>query len=447
MFVNTRQHGRAGRPPAGRAARRRGRSGGRPPRVAVPRTAGSGSRPGCGPGTCGPWWPPPRSSSASTSGRSSWCARSARRAASPPSCSGSAAPTTPAPGRRPGGCTRPPGTSWSSAPRCCAARAGPARRHRHPGTAARHPGPADGGRVGRRSRGREDELFGLVRRAAPYRDLSAEDFEDVADLLAEGIAHRPRPARLLPAPRPGQRHGQGPPRRPAGRADLGRRHPRARRLPGRGRARRRVQIGTVNEDWAIESMAGRRLPARHPLLADPPGRAGHGPGDRRARRAAVGAVLAGRGARADPGAVRGGLGAAAAPSRTGEPAEARRLARARSAGSAGPRPSTIVAYLRGRAGRARRAAHHGRHRPRALLRRGRRHAAGRARAVRRAGEPGVRPGAAQAVLRHVRLRAAGGGQRRRHPAVARAAAQLPARAGAEVPAPPRPWSRWSGRPC
>ena len=78
---------------------------------------GSGSRPGCGPGTCGPWWPRPRWSSASTSARSSWSARSARRAASPPSCSGWAGPITRAPARRPGGCTRPPGTSWWSAPR------------------------------------------------------------------------------------------------------------------------------------------------------------------------------------------------------------------------------------------------------------------------------------------------------------------------------------------
>jgi len=33
----------------------------------------------------------------------------------------------------------------------------------------------------------ECELLGLARRAAPFRDLSAEDFEDITDLLAEGI--------------------------------------------------------------------------------------------------------------------------------------------------------------------------------------------------------------------------------------------------------------------
>ena len=33
----------------------------------------------------------------------------------------------------------------------------------------------------------EGELLGLARQAAPFRDLSAEDFEDITDLLAEGI--------------------------------------------------------------------------------------------------------------------------------------------------------------------------------------------------------------------------------------------------------------------
>ena len=34
----------------------------------------------------------------------------------------------------------------------------------------------------------EGELLGLARQAAPFRDLSAEDFEDITDLLAEGSA-------------------------------------------------------------------------------------------------------------------------------------------------------------------------------------------------------------------------------------------------------------------
>jgi len=84
----------------------------------------------------------------------------------------------------------------------------------------------------------EGELLGLARQAAPFRDLSGEDFADITDLLAEGIrTGRGRRAYYL-QPRPGERHRQGPPRRPAGRADLGRCHPRAGRLPGRGRAGR-----------------------------------------------------------------------------------------------------------------------------------------------------------------------------------------------------------------
>src|SRR5260370_37068225 len=32
----------------------------------------------------------------------------------------------------------------------------------------------------------EDELLGLAKRAAPFRDLSREDFDDITELLAEG---------------------------------------------------------------------------------------------------------------------------------------------------------------------------------------------------------------------------------------------------------------------
>ena len=57
---------------------------------------------------------------------------------------------------------------------------------------------------------------------------------------------------------------------------------------------------------------------------------------------------------------------------------------------------------------------------RALLRRGRRHAARHPRALRRPHQPRLGPGAAQAVLPQLRLRAAGRGHRRRRPALARA---------------------------
>ena len=36
----------------------------------------------------------------------------------------------------------------------------------------------------------EDELFAMVRRAYPYRDLAREDFDEILDMLSEGIAAR-----------------------------------------------------------------------------------------------------------------------------------------------------------------------------------------------------------------------------------------------------------------
>ena len=96
----------------------------------------------------------------------------------------------------------------------------------------------------------------------------------------------------------------------------------------------------------------------------------------------------------------------------------------------GPAPAAmIVDYVA--AGRAvlgdaadRRPTRH-----RAVLRRHRRHAARHPLAVRRPDQPRVRARAAQEVLPHVRLRAAGRRERRRDRAVARAAPQLPARRG------------------
>ncbi len=83
-----------------------------------------------------------------------------------------------------------------------------------------------------------------------------------------------------------------------------------------------------------------------------------------------------------------------------------------------------------RAGRPRRAAHPGPPGDRAGLRRQRGHPAHRPLPLRRPHQPGPRPGPAQAVLRLVRLRAAGGGRRRHRRAVPRAPAQLPAVPGA-----------------
>ncbi len=101
----------------------------------------------------------------------------------------------------------------------------------------------------------EDDLLALARRAAPFADLSAEDFGDVADLVSDGIrTGRGRRAAYL--------HRD----RVAGRL-AGRRGARLAALtsggaiPELGDFRVLAEpdatlVGTVNEDWAIESMAG-----------------------------------------------------------------------------------------------------------------------------------------------------------------------------------------------
>ena len=258
VFVNTRSMAeRVAHQLGERLGDELGALGARWPRTTdrCPGAAGSGSRPGCAPGTCGPWWPRPPLSSGSTSDRSSWCARSARRAASPPSCSGWAARTTPAPGRPPGGCTRPPATSWWSAPRCCAACA---RAGWTPSSSRQRPLDILAQQMVAESAAEswpEGELLGLARQAAPFRDLSAEDFEDITDLLAEGIrTGRGRRAYYLHRDRV---NGTVKGRRGARLAAL----TSGGAIPELGDFRvvaepDEVQIGTVHEEWAVESRPG-----------------------------------------------------------------------------------------------------------------------------------------------------------------------------------------------
>ncbi|HZS32695.1 MAG TPA: DEAD/DEAH box helicase, partial [Methylomirabilota bacterium] len=104
-------------------------------------------------------------------------------------------------------------------------------------------------------RWREDELFALVRRAAPYADLARAEFDQVLEMLTEGIATgRGRRGAYLHRDRV---HG----------TVRGRRAARMAALTSGGAipetADYRVVadpddtvVGTVNEDWAIESMAG-----------------------------------------------------------------------------------------------------------------------------------------------------------------------------------------------
>ena len=101
----------------------------------------------------------------------------------------------------------------------------------------------------------EGELLGLARRAAPFRDLSAEDFEDITDLLAEGIrTGRGRRAYYLHRDRV---NGTVKGRRGARLAAL----TSGGAIPELGDFRvvaepDEVQIGTVHEEWAVESRPG-----------------------------------------------------------------------------------------------------------------------------------------------------------------------------------------------
>ena len=101
----------------------------------------------------------------------------------------------------------------------------------------------------------EGELLGLARRAAPFRDLSEQDFEDIADLLAEGIrTGRGRRAYYLHRDRV---NGTVKARRGARIAAL----TSGGAIPELGDFRvvaepEETQIGTVHEEWAVESRPG-----------------------------------------------------------------------------------------------------------------------------------------------------------------------------------------------
>ncbi len=141
----------------------------------------------------------------------------------------------------------------------------------------------------------EDALYELCRRAGPYADLSRADFDGVVDMLSEGIAtSRGRSGALL--------HRDG-----VNRRLRGRRGARLAALTSGGAIPDNAnydvilepdgtQIGTIDEDFAIESMAGDIILLGNSLLADPPRRARQGPRRGRRRRGAHHSVLAGRGA-------------------------------------------------------------------------------------------------------------------------------------------------------
>ncbi len=153
------------------------------------------------------------------------------------------------------GCSRSPATSWSSA-RPCSTPSGAASSTGSSSRTSRStcwrsrswPTP-------RREDWHEDELFALVRRAWPYRDLDREDFDEVVDMLAEGFATRR-----------GRRGAYLHHDRVNGRM-RGRRGARLTAITSGGAIPdtadyqvvlepRAHDVGTVNEDFAVESMAG-----------------------------------------------------------------------------------------------------------------------------------------------------------------------------------------------
>jgi ATP-dependent Lhr-like helicase len=101
----------------------------------------------------------------------------------------------------------------------------------------------------------EDGLFDLIRRAAPFAELSRKDFDDVVELVSEGITTgRGRRAAYLHRDRV---NGRLKGRRGARLAAL----TSGGAIPELGDYRVVAEpddtfVGTVNEDWAIESMAG-----------------------------------------------------------------------------------------------------------------------------------------------------------------------------------------------
>ena len=155
---------------------------------------------------------------------------------------------------------------------------------------------------------RVDDLFDMVRRAAPYAALPRTAFDAVVDMLADGVttSRGRRGAHLHHDRVNGTVRGRRGARLAAitcGGA-----------IPDNGNylvvaEPDQTTVGTVDEDFAVESMSGDifLLGTTSWLLADPAGGVWPAACRGRPRRRAVPAVLAGRGARTYHRAVGGGL--------------------------------------------------------------------------------------------------------------------------------------------
>ena len=282
----------------------------------------------------------------------------------------------------------------------------------------------------------EDELFAVVRRAWPYRDLERSRFDAVVTMLAEGFAtKRGRRGALIYRDEVQQRL-------------RGRRGSRLLALTSGGAIPEVADyrmvlepddtfIGTLNEDFAIESMAGDVIQL----------------GNMSWRVLQVGAgVIRVADAKGAPPNIPFWLGEA--PARSDELSMAVSRLRGdidvrlqggddpgivdlagRRGGHRSRRRRADGGLSRSHTRDARRRADAGHAGPRALLRRIGRHAAGAALAVRQPHQQGMGPRAAQAVLPSVQLRAPGGGDRGCAAPVARAPALVSARGRLPLPAP------------
>ena len=310
---------------------------------------------------------------------------------------------------------------------------GDPRPHADAAAPARHPGPADRRRLRRGGVGRGRRSSRSSGARGPTATSTRAEFDDVVALHTDGrraLLHRDGVnGRLMATKRA----------RLAALLSGG-------AIPDTADYQVRLEpegtlVGTVNEDWAIESNGGDIFQlgnASWRVLRVEPGHRARG---RREGPAADASRSGSARARAARASSRREIGGSCARSDAAGGARARTAANAGrgcvACGDALPaRPRRADRRVRrGRARRARRGADAEPRHPRALLRRERRHAARRARALRVADQPRLGPRAAQEVLRRVRLRAAGGGERGGDRALARAAAQLPARGGLRLPAP------------
>ena len=152
-----------------------------------------------------------------------------------------------------------------------------------------------------------EQLFLTVRRAYPYRDLPRASFDCVVRMLSDGIAPRLGRSGGTTAPRPHPRGAERPERGAAGSAHQRRRHSGQRRLRSHIRSRRHLP-GKRHGGFRGRERGRRRFPPGQLFLAHPAGRARQGARRGRARAGALGAFLAGGGARAHPRAVAGSLG-------------------------------------------------------------------------------------------------------------------------------------------